>query len=127
MNLAATTEMIRGVLGGAADPNVTFWASYHDIDQNGKVTYGNKYTAGNGTTEVNIVAAPGEVTQRVVDSIICYNGDNTTATVTVSFYDGTNEPKLIVMALATLTHLQYERGRGWFVMDAVGKLKVEVA
>jgi len=127
MNLAATTEMIRAVLDNTASPNVTFWASYRDIDQNGKVTHGNEYTAGSGTTAVNIVTAPGEVTQRVIDSIIVYNGDDASRTVTVSFYDGTNEPKLIVMALATLTHLQYERGRGWFVMDAVGKLKVEVA
>lgn len=127
MQLTATTKSLKAVLGAAADPNVQFTTCYHDIDQNGKVTYGHTSIVGNGTTEVTLAAAPGEVTARIIDSIHINNADNTNATPEVFIDDGTTNWILFKATLATLEVASWTPGSGWKVLEADGGLKQQVA
>ena len=121
--ISGASENINGDLDDAADPNVTCMAFYEDYDHEGKlVDVGAKYTAFSGTTDVNLVAAPGADKRRVVKSLHIYNADDANSTVTVWWDDGTNEPVLFKAVMATLTHLYYEQGYGWKVLSATGQL-----
>ena len=62
----------------------------------------------NGTTAVEMVAAPGSSTQRIVKSLTVYNADTVDATVFVTFDNGTNERRLFQVTLSSGDQLYYD-------------------
>ena len=54
----------------------------------------------NGTTPVEVVAAPGSSTKRVIKSMIVYNNDTVSATITITYDNGTTERTLCKVTLA---------------------------
>lgn len=54
-------------------------------------TEGNSHGAFNGVTAVDVVAAPAAATRRIVRSIIVYNADSASRTVTLRLDDGGTE------------------------------------
>lgn len=62
----------------------------------------------NSTTNVTVVAAPGASETRVIKSISVYNADTVQATVTLKYYDGTNERIMCKIPLETGETLLYD-------------------
>ena len=77
----------------------------------------------NGTTDVTILAPPNEGEVREPTSISIYNKDTASVTVTVKTDDGTTERIVIKAVLLTLESLHWERGQGWYALDANGNRK----
>lgn len=124
MILGNTSSLVRGKLGGAADPAPTFSAWYKDKNlMNGEESGGFNSIAANGATAVNIVAAPAERTLREVQGLTCYNGDNAAVTATIELYNGTTAYTMVTITLQTLEMLVYEKGAGWQVFDVNGNLR----
>lgn len=100
-------------------PKVT--VSYYDVRStekldNSEYRYNSTTSTTNGTTDVTIVAAPGQVgTTRNIDGIIVYNGDTVSASVTIKIDDGGTETTLINKTLTSAQSLFYEHGVGWQV------------
>lgn len=123
----AGTKSLKAVLGAAANPNVQFCVCYHDVDPDGKVEYGSTQIVGNGTTEVEIAAAPTDAKARIIDSVHINNADDTTATVTVFIDDGTTNWVVFKAAMVTLNVASWTPGSGWKVLEADGGLAQQVA
>lgn len=124
MFLDSTAMKLDGVLAGAADPAPTFHVGYVVHAVSGAVSKpALSRGAFNGATDVTLLAAPGtagEVREVLFASI--YNGDNASIVVTVKTDDGT-ERTVLAVTLLTLEQLLYEKGRGWYSLDANGELK----
>lgn len=63
----------------------------------------------NNTTDVTVVGSPSASTRRVVKSITVYNNDTATATVTLKYFDGTNERILIKLVMDVGDTLLYDQ------------------
>lgn len=122
IRLDTTTKKLEIKLGGShttTAPKVT--TSYYDVRStekldNSEYRYTSTISTTNGTTDVTIVAAPGQVgTTRNIDGIIVYNGDSVSATVTIKIDDGGTETTLINKTLTSAQSLFYEHGVGWQV------------
>jgi hypothetical protein len=124
MHLAETTDLIRAILAGAPAANqVMITAAYDDIDQNGDISPGISRAVTASAVAVNAVAAPAEVTTRVIKHLAFHNADTAAVTLTVSYYDGTNEPTLWKGILQTLETLVYTAEGNWRVFTAAGSIK----
>lgn len=80
----------------------------------------------NNTTDVDLVAAPGASTQRVIDFISIFNNDTTNATVSVKY--NLNSVKYIIqtVVLASGERLEYQEGRGFCVISTTGSVKQSI-
>ncbi len=124
LRLANTTDKIEIVLAGApATTQPCAYASYNDVDAT-SVTPGRNALATNGSTAVDLVAAPASGYQRLIDEIGVYNRDTASVTLTVRFdFNGTEYP-IWVGVLGVGERLQYNDKTGWQVYMANGQLKV---
>lgn len=77
------------------------------------------------TADVTLIAAPQTGFLAELIDLSVYNKDTATATPTIKTDDGTERIDRKV-SLLTLETLNYERGRGWYCLDANGNTK-EVA
>lgn len=118
--LQASNQTLQAVLGG----NVT--TSQLDVacvyfDQLPQSTTSeprrtHKLTATNNTTDVTIVAAPGDGIVRNISNVTVFNDDTVAATVTVKIDDNGTEWVLVEQALAASESLVYEHGTGWQIL-----------
>lgn len=125
--LHLTTQKIRAVLSGAHTTNAPqAYSNYSDLDTAASpTTYRGSCTTINlnGTTPIDLVGSPSSGVIRDVDQITIYNYDTVAATVTVSYYDGTNTFNIIKVTLQTTETLHYCHGDGWHTIDATGAIK----
>ncbi len=78
----------------------------------------------NSITDVTLLAAPGtQGVVREVKRLSIYNKDTASVTVTVKTDDGTTERIERKVTLLVGETLAFERGRGWYAMDANGNTK----
>ena len=77
----------------------------------------------NSSTDVTILAAPPSNPFREILRVGIYNRDTASATVTVKTDDETTEHILIRATLLTLESLHWEKGQGWYALDANGNRK----
>jgi hypothetical protein len=121
--LSQTTDNLQIVLAGNITTNQlqcsTFW---RDVTETTYVP-GRTIAATNNTTDVNIVAAPAESTQRIIDYISIYNADTVNATVTVKLDANGTECILFKGVIATGEMLQYNDKNGFTVMTIAGAIK----
>lgn len=125
MLLNSTTRKIQALLSGAAattNPVVlTDWAD--------RGSSGASWTAGctpsdlDGTTAVDIVAAPSSGFSRKVFSVSVLNVDTAAVTVTVRYDDDSTTYNIITATLAIGDMLSFADGSGWRVTDSTGSLK----
>ena len=120
-SLASISQSLRGLLSGAADPNVQVTVTYHEVNQITKTDLREyprapQFSSIADTTEVTILDAPAQVgIFRHVDNITVYNADNANATVTIFIDDGNN--RILVSQLLTPSQTMcYEDGMGWFIL-----------
>lgn len=126
MILDSTLRKLQAVLAGAVSANqpesiVDFvvWNVKGEASKQG--TYP---IALNSNADVTILPAPttaGEV--REITRVSIYNKDTASVTLTVKTDDGTTEFILHKETLLTLESIHFEKGRGWYCLDANGNIK----
>lgn len=125
--LTTTSDAVRITLGEAHTTTaMRLYSSYRDITT---TTYapGRNATNSNGTSAVDVVAAPAASTQRVVDLLAAYNTDTVNHVVTVSFYDGSTNREMFKVTLAPAESLTYVDGTGFSVFATSGAVKTMVS
>ena len=71
----------------------------------------------NGTTATTILSSPvKQATSQIVDSMVIYNKDTASVTITVATYDGTTERILLKHQLLTTETLCWTSTLGWFII-----------
>jgi hypothetical protein len=120
--LAATTDTIEVVLGGASVSPLPIFATYRDITTSA-YTPGRSAINTSGTTPVVGVDAPAASTQRVIDFINIYNPNVANATVTVRIDLNGTEYILTSVTLAQGERLVYQEGAGWQCYTIAGAIK----
>lgn len=126
--LTETTDNLQVVLGALHTTNsLECVASWRDISAvaAGSYTPGRTLIDTNGTTDVNIVDAPGASTQRVIDLVSVYNADTVSQTVTIKLDANGTEYIIWVGTLASGETVQYINGYGFQRIDAVGQCVIE--
>lgn len=126
MILNSTIISLQAVLAGAVSANQPeCHVNFTTWDTAGVPSKpGTQRTALNSTTDVTILSAPN--TAGIViepTSISLYNKDTASVTVTVKTDDGTTERIIAKTTLLTLETLCYEKGQGWYALDANGNRK----
>jgi hypothetical protein len=122
--LSATTDNLQVVLNAAhTTAALQCVAVWRDITTTA-YTAGRTRTTTNGTTDVNLVAAPAASTQRVIDYISVYNSDTGAKTVTVKLDDNGTEAILWKGSLAVGEKVEYTDAKGFQLFDLNGIQKV---
>ena len=118
------TLKLEAVLAGAVSANQPeVVVDYMDYNPEGMPTKPATFrVALNSSTDVTILAAPSVGFVREPMRISIYNKDTASVTVTVKTDDGT-ERILIKATLLTLETLNWEKGLGWYALDANGNRK----
>ena len=118
--LDTTTRKLQAVLGGAVAANqpqatvVYYEKTPKQVDTTKMFT---KATNLNSTTDVDILAAPGEINNiRYIKNLTVYNLDTASVSVIIKMDDGGTETILVRQTLLTLESLHYEDGAGWQVL-----------
>ena len=121
LRLNKTTTKLQIVLDAAGTDVITN-VFFYDVSARTK-TDNSEYqgawqkAASNGTTDVEICAAPEANTIRNIDTIQIYNGNAATRVVTVQIDDGGANTILLVKSLTTGQNLIYDAGgAGWQVL-----------
>lgn len=126
MILNSTFLSLQAVLAGAVSANQPeCHVNFITWDASGEPSKpGTQRAALNSTTDVTILSAPntaGYVMEPI--SVSIYNKDTASITVTVKTDDGTTERIIAKSTLLTLETLCYEKGQGWYALDANGNRK----
>ncbi len=119
MILDSTTKKIQVVLAAAiATTNPVVIASYADMSATALVG-GNNIVNANGTTAVDVVAAPAASTQRQLKFMTVYNADTAAVTVTVQLNNGGTISPAVKVTLPSGYTLNFTP-EGWRVTDTNG-------
>ena len=120
MYLSATTHKIQAVMSGAAaTTNPQYVVSYQDITSTGMtIPQSSSQGSLNGTTPVDIVAAPSASTNRQVVHISIYNADTATVTVTVTKDVSGTDYTVVKYTIPVGGTLEWTRETGWQVLSA---------
>jgi hypothetical protein len=129
MRLDSSLKMEAVLAGAVAANQPDVHVDYSVWNNEGKQTKPAPFrTVLNSTTDVTILAAPGTVGFiNDPEFISIYNKDTASVTVTVKTDDGTTERIIQKVTLLTLEALQYEKGRGWYALDANGNAKANMS
>lgn len=123
MILDTTTRKLQVVLNAALTtanmPVVVDWVDNTSTTFSPGVTPSNT----NGTTLVDILAAPAASTQRKVNGITIHNLDTAAKTVLIYLNDNGTSYQLVDATLQVSDTLAYTDARGWYVMDSTGAIK----
>ena len=128
--LDTTTRKLQAVLAGAhatTAPKIVVF--FYDVpaqtkDDNSEYHGSTQVATTNGSTDVDICAAPSFIgTTRNIPSIMVHNIDTASITLTIKIDDATVEAPLWKGTLATLECLSYEHGLGWQATTAAGARK----
>lgn len=126
MILDTTSSSIELVLAGAvATTQLSISCSYTDMTAT-DTTAAASVSTSNSTTAVTIIAAPAASTQRKVASILVYNADTASATVTIRRNDSSALRPLVKIAVPSGYTLQYTDVEGWSVISGAGSLQTGV-
>lgn len=123
MILDTTTRKLQvalsAVMTTANMPVVVDWVDSTATTFNPGVTPTNT----NGTTLVDILAAPAASTQRKVNGITIHNLDTAAKTVLIYLNDNGTSYQLVDAILQVSDTLGYTDIKGWYVMDSSGAIK----
>lgn len=123
LRLTTVNDKIQFVLAGSITANhLQLYASWKDYTST-TCLEGRNATVSNNITDVDLVGSPGASTYREVDNIIIYNSDTVNATVTIKFDISGTETTLQKVTLATGETLIYSAKKGFYTLDANGRIK----
>jgi hypothetical protein len=122
ITLTLTTDKLQIVLAGAVTANhLQCFASWRD---NGNSNLeGRTVSNTNNTTDVDLVAAPGENVRRDINNISIFNADTVNAVVTVKIDANGTEYILHKCTLSTGDRLEYSDKEGWHTNCPLGCIK----
>lgn len=80
--------------------------------------------ASNGTTKVDVIAAPAADHTRIIDFVNFYNSGGSIRTLTVNLDINGTDRVLRIIALNPGEALQYSKDAGWQVFDTFGRVKI---
>ena len=122
ISLPSTTDKLQAFLGGAAaTTNPTVMVFYHDLQLTEKPD-ANEYPIGfqstvlAGTTETDVLDAPGQNVCRHIDIINVYNPDTARVVVTVCIDENGTNRILVSKTIITGQALVYNAQSGWQVI-----------
>lgn len=124
MILDATTDSLQVIMGTAATTNNLPFTVYYDEITSASVTPKKNVSTTNGSTAVDLIAAPGASIQRKLKYASIYNYDTSPQTVTIRFNDNGTYRKICVVSLQVGESIQYTVAGGWQSFDFNGLLKV---
>lgn len=118
--LSTASQEIRVKLGGVPSGSPPLechcYVSYRSTSDT-SYEFGNNATESDSTNEVTLLAGNSVGSFiRAVDHISIYNPDSGAATVTVSFYDGSNSFVLVKQVLNQNETLTYNDKEGWKIL-----------
>ena len=121
IRLENTTVKLQVLLAGSITTSqLQCFVSYVDQNTQNEMTRGSSQKANtNNTTDVDICDALGTGKAgyvRNIDTLMIYNKDTVTATVTVKLDDGGTEFILQKITLYPAETLSYEHGAGWQIL-----------
>lgn len=112
--LSQTTDKIQVVLSGAvATSEAQCVASWRDITSAPSYVAGRSLANTNGTTDVDLIAAPAAATQRIIDHISIYNADTAAIGATFKFDASGADYVLWSGIIAPAEMLIYSDSTGW--------------
>jgi len=123
IRLAATTQKLQAVLGGAVTTNQLPIAVCFSDKTASTYTGGVQLSSTNDTTDVDICAAPAASAIRDIDYISCRNADTVAATLTFKYDVSATDTVLRTFTLAVGDQVQFTHASGWSVQDANGNTK----
>lgn len=119
----AITRKLQAVMSSAVtttNPTVTCtWADNTSTATTPGCTVSNL----NGTTAVDIIAAPAVSTQRQTLTINIYNKDTVSQIITVRYNDNGTNYEVQKVTLGVGETLVYTAAQGWFSLDSSGNMK----
>ena len=124
IRLDATTRKLQAVLAAPmTTANCPITCCYSDKTSS---TYTGATTVinSNGSTAVDIVAAPAASTIRDVDYISCRNSDTVPITLTLRYNDNATLYTICTIVLAVGDVLTYTHSNGWHCLDSSGSIKL---
>lgn len=124
MYLTNTTETLQVILGGAVATNQSVVTVDYGDNTATTFTAGKQRSTTNGTTAVNILAAPAASTQRIVQFLTMTNADTAAITVTIRTNDGgTLGTQFGPVTLLPSERVEFATDTGFRVFDAAGAVK----
>jgi hypothetical protein len=123
IRLTTTTRKLQLLLGGVVTTNELPVMVCFSDKTSGGYAGGATPSNSNGTTPVDICAAPGASTVRDIDLISVRNSDTAEAAVTVRYNDNGTTYVLYSVTLQVGDVLTYTHAHGWKVVDANGNLQ----
>jgi len=121
--LSAQTDNLQVVLAGNITTNhLQCFSSWRDRTDTTFVA-GRTVSVTNNTTDVNIVPAPGALTQRLIDYLSVYNADTVASTVTIKLDANGIEYILFKGLLAAGERLEYTDKNGFQTFTIAGAIK----
>lgn len=121
--LDTTTKKLQVLMAGAVTTtNPDYVVHFVDVTTTA-FTPGNSNGTLNGTTAVDVVAAPASSTYRQIKALSITNIDTVVNTITVRYNDNGTSRKVIVAAIGIGYSLNFEETNGWYVLDASGALQ----
>ncbi len=118
--LDTTTKKLQIVMGGAITTTAPDYVAHYTDITSSAFTPGNSNGVLNGTTAVDVVAAPDSSTYRQIKALSITNLDSVTNTFTIRYNDNGTVRKVGVFSLATGYSLHFEDADGWYVLDING-------
>lgn len=124
MILNRSTKLEAVLAGAVASTQPEVQVSFIEYNPDGVVTPPDYFrVALNNASDVTILAAPVFNFIRELLRVAIYNKDTASITVTVKTDDGTTERIERKVTLLVGETLSFEKGRGWYAMDANGNTK----
>lgn len=122
MLLLDTTRSIKLTTEAGVTTAVEFFAS-SITDDGSSLAYSPSDGQANGTTDVDVIAAPGSGT-KLVKSIMVMNRDTVARVITIKLVSGANTRELFVATVQPGRMVEYAEGTGWTSKDAHGRLEL---
>jgi hypothetical protein len=118
--LTNTTDTVQVILSQSVAANqMQCYVSFRDTTST-TITPGSRVVNTNNTTAVDIVQAPGSLTQRIVDFISIQNIDTSQNDVTIRFNDNSTTYILFKTRLNIGDKIEYHDGKGFKVINSAG-------
>lgn len=122
--LSSTLQKLQVVLSGAVSATeAPITGAYRDKRGNSIATEKGFNSVTTGGTAVDIVSAPPQGFQRILEYLSIYNADSAAITVTVRLNDNGTTRTLITVTLQTLEQLFYSTEKGFYCVDVNGNQK----
>lgn len=123
MILLSNTTSLLQIVTGSSVSSINVQASYIDLIGT-LLTPLSTNTLISSAATTTVIGSPAASTQRSVKNLCVYNSSASSCEVTIQHYDGTTTVDIFNYTMLTGESIYWSEGRGFYVLDANGNLKV---